>query len=246
MVVLSVFDEMGVYWAEMADQNPTEKQVQFIEKIIKLNGLVLDLACGTGRHDISLSKEGYDIVGLDISPNLLKIAKSRLSSIQVVRADMRHLPFKSGAFVAAVSMDTSFGYLPAEKDDMQSLRELHETLKQNGTIIVDVFNRERLMKKYSVKPSANSNPREYPSFYLSQKRTVDENGEKLCDLWVICDKVDGKTRSFKHIARLYTFERLQELLEEAGFAVKQVYGDYEGEQFSPDSNRLILVAHAEK
>ncbi len=244
MIVLSVFDAMGVYWAEIADQNPTHKQVKFIKNTLKPEGLILDLACGTGRHTIPLSEEGYGVVGLDISRKLLKIAKSRQSSIQLVRADMRHLPFKSAAFVAAVSMDASFGYLPTEEEDMQSLRELREALKQNGTIIVDVFNRERLLKKYSAKPSANSKPREYPSFYLSQKRTVDENGEKLCDLWVICDKVDGKTRSFRHIARLYTFERLQKLLEKAGFAVKQVYGDYEGQQFSPDSNRLILVANA--
>jgi hypothetical protein len=37
---------------------------------------------------------------------------------------------------------------------------------------------------------------------------------------------------------------LQELLERAGFAVKRVCGDYEGQQFSPSSNRLILVASA--
>ena len=170
---------MGVYWAEIADQNPTDKQVQFIENTLKPEGLILDLACGTGRHIIPLSKEGYDVVGLDISRNLLKIAKTRLSSIQLVRADMRHLPFKSAAFVAAVSMDTSFGYLPTEEEDMQSLMELRQTLKQNGTFIVDVFNREQLMKKYAAKHSVNSKQREYPSFYLSQKRTVDKNGEKL-------------------------------------------------------------------
>ncbi len=75
---MNVFDQMGVYWAEIADQNPTERQVQFIENTLKPQGLILDLACGTGRHMIPLSKEGYDVVGLDISRNLLKIAKTRL------------------------------------------------------------------------------------------------------------------------------------------------------------------------
>ena len=62
---------MNVCWAEIADQNQTEKQVKFIRNILKLQGIILDVACGTGRHAIPLSKEGYDVVGLDISPNLL-------------------------------------------------------------------------------------------------------------------------------------------------------------------------------
>jgi|SRR5208283_967834 len=105
--LLNVFDRMNVYWAEIADQNQTEKQVKFIKNILKPQGIVLDVACGTGRYTIPLSNEGYDVVGLDISPNLLKIAKTRLNSMQLVKADMRHLPFKPQAFAAAVSMDTS-------------------------------------------------------------------------------------------------------------------------------------------
>ena len=73
----NVFDEMGVYWAEIADKNQTEKQLQFLKTHLKPEGYVLDLACGTGRHSIPLSTEGYDMVGLDVSPKLLRIAKQR-------------------------------------------------------------------------------------------------------------------------------------------------------------------------
>jgi SAM-dependent methyltransferase len=73
---MSVFDEMGMYWAEIADQNQTKRQIQFIKNTLKPQGLALDLACGSGRHLIALGKEGYGVVGLDISLKLLKIAKS--------------------------------------------------------------------------------------------------------------------------------------------------------------------------
>jgi ubiquinone/menaquinone biosynthesis C-methylase UbiE len=234
---------MNVYWAEIADQNSTEKQVQLIKNVLTPHGLILDLACGTGRHLISLSKEGYDVVGLDISPNLLKIAKIRLSSVQLVRADMQHLPFKPQTFSGAVSMDTSLGYLPAERDDAESLLELHQTLQKNGILIVDIFNREQLMEKYATKHGVNSKLREYPSFFLSQKRTVNKNGLKLRDLWAICDKADGKTRIFRHIVRLYPSRVLQNLLDQAGFAVTRTIGGYEGQQFNLTSKRLILVAN---
>ena len=69
----NVFDEMGVYWAEIADKSQTERQIQFLKKHLKLDGYVLDVACGTGRHSIPLSQQGYGMVGLDVSANLLKM-----------------------------------------------------------------------------------------------------------------------------------------------------------------------------
>jgi len=260
---VNVFDDMGVYWAEIADQNQTERQVQFIKKILKVKGLVLDVACGTGRHLIPLGKSGFDIIGLDISLKLLRIAKSRLRDARVVQADMRFLPFKPQAFSAAISMDTSFGYLPNEQDDIQSLKALRETLRQNGVLIVDVFNRHLLIQKYKRKrlkwvflPTLmNPNSlakrllflffkwKEYPSFFLLQKRTVIEKGKKLHDLWVVHDKEDGQIRVFEHSARLFEFKQLQGLLERAGFKPNSVCGDYDGQSSSPISSRLIFVAN---
>jgi len=236
---LNVFDEMGVYWAEIADQNQTSRQIQFIEHTLKEDGLVLDIACGTGRHLIPLSNEGYNIVGVDVSLRLLKIAKNRWRKASVVRADMRFLPFKPHAFAAAISMDTSFGYLTSEQEDFQSLKDLHLALSRNGVLIIDVFNRERLMQIYKI--SGKSSRLEYPTFFLLRKRTIIENGQKLHDSWVVCDKDDGQIRVFEHSARLYEFKQLQDLLEKAGFKLNSVYGDYEGQDFSSSSRRLIFV-----
>ncbi len=262
-----VFDKMGKYWTEIADKGQIENQVQFAKKTFQTTGLILDLACGTGRHLIRLSKEGFDVVGLDISSNLLKIAKSRWSEAQLVRGDMRFLPFKPASFSAAISMDTSFGYLPSEVDDSQSLNELRETLNHGGVFNIDVFNRERLILKYKtnrltnlkwillptlLKPNRFAKRilfqffkwKEYPSFLLLQKRTVDADGKQLHDLWVIRDKEDGQIRVFSHSVRLYEMKHLQELLRNVGFAVNQVFGDYDERSFSPKASRLILVAVA--
>jgi SAM-dependent methyltransferase len=235
----NIFDEMGIFWAEIADQSQTERQIEFIKNILQPEGFVLDLACGTGRHLIVLGKEGYDVVGLDISFELLKIAKSRWQDAQVVRADMRFLPFKPRACVAAVIMDQSFGYLPSDQDDLKSFSELHNALGNDGILIVDLFNRERLIKQS--KASSLPKWREYPSFFLQQTRTFETNGERLHDSWVVRNKADGQTRIFEHVARLYTLGSLRSFLEKTGFSVDEIYGDYERKSFSPDSSRLILV-----
>lgn len=139
---------MGKYWQEIADKGPTERQFQFIKNAVSKEGWVLDLACGTGRHSRPLTQEGFNVVGLDVSSTLLKIAKQLQPEAQLVKADIRHLPFKENTFSAALSLDNSFGYLPSEQADLQSLKGLRQTLCQGGLFVLDVFNREQLGRKY--------------------------------------------------------------------------------------------------
>ena len=112
----NVFDEMGIYWAEIADKNQTEKQIQFLKTRLKPEGYILDLACGTGRHSIPLNQL-MDIKWWDwmYRGNFSELPKQRSKSVEVVLGDMRFLPFKTGTFTAAISMDTSFGYLPSQQ-----------------------------------------------------------------------------------------------------------------------------------
>jgi ubiquinone/menaquinone biosynthesis C-methylase UbiE len=239
---MSVFDSMGVYWSEIADRNQTESQIQFLENTLKANCYVLDLACGTGRHSIRLTQHGYSIVGLDVSGSLLHIAKQQYGKVQVVKGDMRFLPFKPQAFSAVISMDTSFGYLPSERDDLQSFIEARRALMKDGILVVDVFNRQRLSR---ISPERKtSNWTEYPSFFLQQKRTVNPSGDRLFDEWVVRDRSNGRLIKFVHSVHLYKINELQTLLERAEFAVSRVYGDYKRQAFSADSPRLILIAIA--
>jgi ubiquinone/menaquinone biosynthesis C-methylase UbiE len=255
-----VFDEMDSYWAEIADWNSTTKQVDFLESALKVEGLILDLCCGTGRHSIPLSTEGFHLIGLDVSPNLLRIAKERATQAKaefpLVRGDMRHLPFKSEAFAAVMSMDTSFGYLQSEEEDVQSLREVQRVLGRSGLLLIDVYNREHIVLNHRKKSEfqlaftrafARVFPfffkwREYPSFCMLQKRTLGNKGWKIHDLWIIRDKKTGKTRVFDHVVRLYAFWQLEMMLRKAGFRIKITYGSYDRQRFTRDSSRLIIIA----
>ncbi len=264
---------MGAYWQEIADKNSTGKQVAFLKSVLKTEGLILDLCCGTARHSLSLIKDGYCMVGLDISASLLRIAGEKAAEAHVnlplVRGDMQYLPFKSQIFSAVISMDTSFGYLQSETEDTQSLAEAARTLSTEGLLLIDVFNRGHLTRNFRKEQHRhfrNARMRlqgaavplirgflapifphlfrwkDYPSFYLLQNRTLSDDGEWLEDSWVIYDKKTKKIRRFRHTVRLYSSERLEALLAEAGFQVVRVYGDYEMQNFSEDSRRLIIVA----
>lgn len=260
----NVFTEMGNYWSEIADNNFTKQQIQFLKSILG-QGLILDLACGTGRHTIQLGKTGFNIIGLDVSAKLLRIAKSRDANLQLIQADMHYLPFTEGVFGFVISMDNSFGYLPSETADLQSLKDQNRILVKGGLFALDVFNYEHLLRKYRKR---RLNPkwlllplllrfnnslslrilfwlyswRQYPSFCLLQKRTVNKKPILLCDLWIIKDKTEKHFHVFQHFARLYRLDRLREMLESAGFFVKQAFGDYEKQEYYVDSKRLIILS----
>ncbi len=235
---------MGVYWAEIAEKNQTERQIQFLKSLLKLTGYVLDLACGSGRHSIALNADGYRMVGLDASLRLLKIAKQHSQDIAVVLGDIRFLPFKTGTFDATVSVDTSFGYLSSEADDRVSLSEVRRVMPQEGLLIIDVFNREYLNLK-SKGQNNSTKEKDYPSFSLQQKRTISDNGDWLYDLWTIRDKENLQVRFFEHKVRLYGLDKLRSLLEGTGFRVNLVLGGYGAEKFGVESPRLIFMAVAE-
>jgi ubiquinone/menaquinone biosynthesis C-methylase UbiE len=240
----NVFDEMGVYWAEIADKNQTDLQIQFLKSYLKPAGYVLDLACGSGRHSIALSADGFMMVGLDVSRKLLIIAKQRSKGIAVVLGDLRFLPFKTGTFAHVVSVDTSFGYLPSEADDEVSLSEMRRVLSQEGLLVIDVFNREYLSLKYKGQNNSTKE-KDYPSFLLQQKRALSNSGDWLCDSWTIREKANEQVRFFEHKVRLYKRDILLDLLKGNGFRVNQVLGGYEGETFGVDCPRLIFLAVAE-
>ena len=238
---VNIFNDMDVDWEAIVNTRDTVKEASFIKSVIPRRGVTLDLCCGTGRHSIILCKKGFDVIGMDLSKNLLAIAKRRVSESGVkfplVRADMRHFPFKSEVFKAIVNMFTSFGYLPSEGEDGKSLLEICRTLKKNGKFLLDVSNRDYIVRNFRERDWA-----EFEPYYLLERRALDLENSRLASQWTLVRKGRGKTRSIMHEVRLYTLTRIEQLLKEAGLVIEEVYGGYEKQEFNLDASRMIVLA----
>jgi ubiquinone/menaquinone biosynthesis C-methylase UbiE len=268
-----VFGYMGKYWEQIADADATDKQLFLVQKIFSTDtNLMLDLGCGTGRHVVNLCKFGYNIIGLDISKDLLYLAKQRSKragvNCEFVRADMRLMPFRSNLFAAIISLDTSFGYLPSKTADLEVLIEVKRILTSCGQLLMDVFNKNRMVKRFGQKLDFKLEMQlwfsfawllvhfrfiknvfarllkwlEYPDFYLFEKRIVDVRCNKLFNLWLICYKQSKKLYVFVHIVRLYDLPHLQSMFKNIGFHVESVYGNYKTDPYEENSNKLIILA----
>jgi len=241
----TVFDKMGEYWDILTSTHPTEKEVELIEKVVSNNGLVLDLCSGTGRHDVLLVKKDWKIIGADLSRNLLRIAKNKMQkegvSFPIVQCEMQNLPFRSEVFSTVINMFTSFGYLPSERGDLSSLKEIARTVKPDGHFLLDIINRDHFLKMFK-----ESDVADFGVFTMEEKRALDEDEMKVTSQWIISPKDKGEKLVLTHELRLYTLNGLQQMLTSVGLVPKVLYGNYKAEEYTTESSRLIILAQKPK
>lgn len=98
---------------------------------------ILDVATGTGAQAFELAKLGHDVVGIDLSPEMLAQANKKLTlslSLRFLRADGTRLPFKDNTFDAS-SISLGLHDMPYEIDVLV-LQEMKRVTKKNGMILI--------------------------------------------------------------------------------------------------------------
>lgn len=212
------------------DEEEARRQVDFFAATIgSVKGAVLDLACGTGRHLQGLRPRGYQSFGCDLSYVLLRMAIREFGAA-VARADMRRLPFGGGTFGGLVSFFTSFGYFETEEDNLEVVREMSRVLTSGAPFLFDYLNVQRELKRLV--------PREVRK---------SETGDVIIERWfdstrrTFNKRITIGGRSFLERVRGYEMDEIAVLFAASGFALRQVFGDFDGRNFHGDSPRLIVV-----
>src|SRR5262245_34851476 len=117
----------------------------FIDELIRRfepsNGAAaLDLGCGTGRHSKYLASKGLRVTGLDLSPNSIERAR-RLEQPGLLfhEHDMR-VPFGKNEFDYVFNFFTSFGYFDGPNENLMVVRNIADSLKPGGRLVLDYLN----------------------------------------------------------------------------------------------------------
>jgi ubiquinone/menaquinone biosynthesis C-methylase UbiE len=102
---------------------------------------VLDLGCGAGRHSVLLASVGFEVIGMDISKNALKMArrwvqKYRLKNVALVCAAMTSIPINDCCLDAVVSVSVIHHAL--KNDIIRTVSEVCRILAQNGWFIANL------------------------------------------------------------------------------------------------------------
>jgi len=214
------------------DESEAEEHVDFVER--HLGGprprAVLDLACGAGRHTAALRRRGYRTLGIDLSLTLL--ARSEPPR---VAGDMRRLPFADGSFDWVLNFFTSFGYFEAERENFRVLEEIVRVFAAGGRFLIDLMNPGSVLACLKPRDSQVLDGRE-----VEMERWYDA-GRKRLNKRIVVKAPGGPPRAFLESVRLYEPEEVTVGLRWAGLEVASLYGNFQGDPYERDSERLILT-----
>lgn len=128
--------------AEFFSERTKDMQINDIERFVKLlkknqnNPKVLDIGCGPGRDAKTFVEEDIEVIGIDISEEMLNIARKTVPDAEFKKIDMRNLPFDSNSFDGIWSAG-SLQHIPKEEMD-ELLSDLYRVLKDGGILFSDL------------------------------------------------------------------------------------------------------------
>lgn len=220
----------------------TRAEVDFIEARLSTTqgARLLDVACGYGRHSLELARRGHEMVGLDLSLDMLKRALATAQeeglAVKFVHGDMRDLNFDQ-VFDGVLSFDTSFGFF-SDAENIAVLRSLHRALKRGGRLVIDVLNRD-----HAIQSIPNRNWWEGDGCLVQEDIEYDHVQSRL-RIKRFLVYADGTQRDYDISLRLFGPHELARALELVGFEIVDISGSVHsaGAFFGAFSPRVVITA----
>lgn len=229
------------YYYQLYFRHDKTEAATFINNLLQyLNplqeSLMLDIGCGKGRHSVQLASKGFDVTGIDLSERSIAIAKKRENDhLHFYVHDMR-LPFFINYFDYAFNFFTSFGYFDTERENNNAIRTIAQSLKPNGTFVIDYLNVHYAENHLKSKSSLKINDVDY---HIS--RWYDERFfyKKI----VVDDKKSERFVQYHEKVAKFSLGDFIDMLSFQQMQVQEVFGDYAFGSYNVNTSpRMILIA----
>jgi SAM-dependent methyltransferase len=234
--------------ADMAWTDRTEGEVDRVMKMVRPQGdeRVLDLACGSGRHSLELRRRGFDVVGGDISPELLEIARREADEqgleVDFVEADLRELGFDAEFDLVLSLNDGAIGYFETDEENRRSFEVIARALKPGGRHLAQLPNvlyaQEHLPQKSWISGESMIELVEHRwnkrDRYMEGAMIPVRFGEVLDEL---------KPIQFRQ--RLYTTDELREIYDSVGMSLATLFHG-SGKPREPTHKQFEIFVEARK
>ena len=229
-------------FSEMRKPETTSIEGDQIVKLLQLasSSSILDLCCGPGRHCLEFSRRGFRLTGVDRTARYLELARTRSTElgldIEFVQADMRAFK-RAEHFDFAFDLFSSFGYFEDPNDDLQVLRNLQESLKPGGKLLMEMLGKEILARNFRDKLWHH---RPGTEEYLLQEVSVRSGWDWIENRWTLIRGEDHRVFTFG--VRVYSGAELASALRQAGFSRVDLFGSLEATPYDHTAQRLVAVA----
>lgn len=234
--------------AEMAWTDRTGPEVDRVAKILQPRGdeRVLDLACGSGRHSLELRRRGHQVVGADISADLIEIARRDAGEagldVEFVEADLRELDFDAEFDLVLNLNDGAIGYLESDEENVRSFEVISRALRPGGRNLVQLPNilyaRERLPQRSWIPASSMI---ELVEHRWNKKAKRMEGRMVALRFGEVLEDLDG----IEFSQRLYDVDELRQIYSSVGMELVAVYHG-SGRPKEPKPSQFEIFVEARK
>lgn len=243
---MDCYNDFALVYDKLTDDIDYKQFVDFVHQIMLKHGkninLVLELACGTGNMTRELTKKGYDVIGLDISPEMLNFAREKCPDNLLLCQDMTDFELY-GTVDSIVCLLDSVNYITDEDNLLKMFKLVHNYLEYDGLFIFDI-NSEYKLKKIIGDNTFVYNTEEI--FYTWENEQENDAVNFILNFFVKTD--DGKFEKIQefHTEKVYKLENLVKIIERAGLEFVASYADFKLENPTEKSERIFAVARKRK
>lgn len=206
----------------------------FVESVFRAHGivpgsLILDLACGTGKMTVRMLERGYDVIGVDLSPDMLSVAReacaNRGFSPLFICQDMCELDLY-GTVEGAICCLDSVNYLTGDGELQNLLGRMKNFVSPGGIFLFDVNTARKFEEVYG----SNCYTYDTPEVYCVWQNDY-RKARRLCDFDLIFFLKEGNRyrREEEHQQeRYYPPEEIEAALTGNGFEILDILADFQG------------------
>ena len=202
-----------------------EQWYKFIRDIMRLYisepKKILELGCGTGKFGAKFSSDGYQILGIDRSIDMLQVARIRaFKNFIVICADITNFRLKI-KFDFIFCVHDTINYQLTEAGIRDILKSVKNAMHENSIFMFDITTEYNVEKNFNNKTSFYKNKGinvEWTNKYDRKKKYVISSFKTRYD--------NGKIYSEEHIQRIYSQDEIESILKDEGFEILHICADY--------------------
>jgi SAM-dependent methyltransferase len=222
------------------------RDVPFWRRVaLDADGLVLELGCGTGRIAKPLAHAGVRLIGIDRSaPMLAQLHRAPSSRLNVLRGDIRALPFAPRTFASVIAPYGVLQSLLRDRDLDGALDSIARVIEPGGRFGLDLVPDVPRWREYRNQIQLRGRTRVGAQLTLIE--SVRQHRARRLTTFEQCYVERRGGRSTRHrftlVFRTLSVREMTSRLDRHGFTVEQVLGDYRGRPWDARADVWIVLA----